>query len=353
LRALARSRPAIRDACELRRAYATALGERLGVSSERFTRPGALARALRRAGVSASTAADAEVLLRQLDEAAFGQSAAIPHDALSRAVRIARAADAEAMPRHELRLPRVLGLLIAVALPLSIGALGALSVDDARQQFEAGVRAYVSRDFVAARSAFATASARAAWAPDAWANLGTSAWAAGDTATAVLGWQRALRLEPTAPDLRERLQLAQSSALGSLGFVPPASSTATLLAAIVSWCIAWVLAAALAFRRVSVWRVGLRRWAYGAGIVGVVLLLGGLDLDQRLAARDLGVLRSTAKLSSDPALGGEAKGTAVVGEVARALRREGAWTFVTLDEQREGWIESSKLISLERGAPAD
>ena len=353
LRALAKSRPEIRDACELRRAYANALGERLGVSSGRFTRPGALARALRRAGVSASTAADAEVLLRQLDEAAYGQSAAIPDDALSRAVAIARAADAEAMPRHELRLPRVLGLLIAVALPVSIGTLRALQVDDARQHFEAGVRAYVSRDFAAARIAFATTSSRAPWAPDAWANLGTSAWAEGDTATAILGWQRALRLEPTAPDLRERLQLAQSSALGSLGFVPPVSSTAALLAAAAAWCIAWLLAAALAFRRASAWRVGLRRWAYGAGIVGVVLLLGGLDLDQRLAARDLGVLRSTAKLSSDPALGGEAKGTAVVGEVARALRREGAWTFVSLDEQREGWVESSKLISLERGAPLD
>ena len=353
LRALARARPELRDACELRRAFANALGERLGVSAERFTRTGALSRALRRAGVSVSTAADAEILLRQLDEAAYGRLAAMPDDALQRAVAIARATDAEALPRHQLRLPRVLGLLIAIAVPLSIATLRALAVDEARQQFEAGVRAYTSRDFVAARDAFATASARAAWAPDAWANLGTSAWAAGDTAVAVLGWQRALRLEPTAPDLRDRLQLAQSATLGSLGFVPPVSSSATLLTAVVAWSIAWLLAAALSFRRALPWRIGLRRWAYGAGIVALVLLFGGVDLDRRLGARDLGVLRSTAKLSSDPALGGEAKGTAFVGEVARAVRREGAWTFVTLDEQREGWIESSKLVSLERGAPAD
>ena len=353
LRALARARPDLRDACELRRAFANALAERLGVSSQRFTRAGALARALRRAGVSVSTAADAEVLLRQLDEAAYGQSPTMPDDALQRAVTIARATDAEALPRHQLRLPPAIGLIIALALPLSVATVRALSVDEARQQFEVGVRAYSSRDFVAARDAFATASARAAWAPDAWANLGTSAWAAGDTAIAVLGWQRALRLEPTAPDLRDRLQLAQSTALGSLGFVPPISSSATLVTAVVAWSLAWLLAAALAFRRTFPWRIGMRRWAYGAGIVAVVLLLGGLDLDRRLGARDLGVLRSTAKLSSDPALGGEAKGTAFVGEVARAVRREGAWTFVTLDEQREGWIESSKLVSLERGAPAD
>jgi hypothetical protein len=353
LRALARARPALHDACELRRAFASALGERLGVSSERFTRSGALARALRRAGVSVSTAADAEVLLRQLDEAAYGRSAAMPNDALQRAVAIARATDAEALPRHQLRLPRVLGLLIAVALPLTIGTVRALAVDEARQQFDSGVRAYAAHDFVGARDAFASASSRATWAPDAWANLGTSAWAAGDTAIAVLGWQRALRLEPTAADLRDRLQLAQNTPLGSLGFVPPVSSAGTLFAALVVWCIGWVLATALAFRRVFPWRVGVRRWAYGAAIVGIILLLGGLDLDQRLSARDLGVLRSTAKLSSDPALGGESKGTALLGEVARAVRREGAWTFVTLDEQREGWVESSRLVSLERGAPAD
>ncbi len=353
LRALARTRPDLRDACELRRAFASALGERMGVSSERFTRVGALARTLRRAGVSVSTAADAEVLLRQLDEAAYGQSAAMPDDALQRAVAIARATDVEALPRHQLRLPRVLGLLIAVALPLSIGTMRALAMDEARQQFEVGVKAYASREFAAARDAFAIASSRASWAPDAWANLGTSAWAANDTAIAVLGWQRALRLEPTAPDLRERLQLAQSAGLGSLGFVPPLSSTVTLFGAVVVWCIAWLLAAAPAFRRALPWRVGVRRWAYGAGIVAVALLLGGLDLDQRLAARDLGVLRSSTRLSSDPALVGEARGTAIVGEVARAVRREGAWTFVTLDEQREGWIESSKLVSLERGSPVN
>jgi hypothetical protein len=88
-------------------------------------------------------------------------------------------------------------------------------------------------------------------------------------------------------------------------------------------------------------------------MLGVLLLLGGLDIDQRLAARDLGVVRSTTKLSSDPALGGEMKGTAFIGEVARAVRRQGAWTFVALDDQREGWIESSNIVSLERGALAE
>jgi hypothetical protein len=120
-----------------------------------------------------------------------------------------------------------------------------------------------------------------------------------------------------------------------------------------AWIVCWLLAAVLAFRKSVKWRVGVRRWTYTAGIVGVLLLLAGLDLDQRLAARNYTVLRSSTRLSSDPALGGETKGTAIIGEVARAVRRQGPWTFVSLDGEREGWVESSTLASLERGAPVD
>ena len=350
LRAMARHPRAVHDPCELRRVYANALGERLGLSSERFTRPGTLARALRRAGVSVAVAMDAEALLRQLDEAAYGQSLPLPDGSVERAAAILKATEGEALPRGELRLPPVLGILLLVSIPLSVATVRALSTSAAEQAFDAGVRAYAARQFVVARAAFANAAADARWAPDAWANLGTAAWAAADTANAVLGWQRALRLEPSAGDLRDRLQLAQPAAFGSLGFVPPVSSTAVLWSALVTWCIAWLLSAIVMFRRAMPTRVALRRWAYVAGILGVVQLLGGLDVDQRLAARDLTVVRTTTRLSSDPALVGEAKGTAVVGEVARAVRRQGAWTFVSLDDQREGWVESTNLASLERGA---
>jgi hypothetical protein len=296
-------------------------------------------------------ASDAEAFLRQLDEAAYGQSTAMPNGSVERAASILKATETEALPRTELRLPPILGiLLLLAALPLSVATVRALGTSTAEQAFDAGVRAYTARQFVVARGAFANAAAEGLWAPDAWANLGTAAWAAGDTANAVVGWQRALRLEPGAGDLRDRLQLAQPAAFGSLGFVPPVSSTVLLWSALVTWSVAWLFSAIVTYRRTMRGRIALKRWAYAAGILGLVQLLSGLEVDQRLAARDLTVIRSTTRLSSDPALGGEAKGTAVVGEVARAVRRQGAWTFVSLDDQREGWVESTKLASLERGA---
>ena len=353
LRSIARSSGVRRDPCEVRRAFANALGERLGVSAERFSRPGALARALLRAGASAATAADAEKLLRQLDEAAYGPVATLDADTAERALGVVRTVDGEALPRREVRLPRTLALIAAAALPLAAGTLRAVSVDSARHDFDRGVSAYERRQFAVARAAFKSAAHEEPWAPDAWANLGTAAWAAADTAGAAAGWQRALRLEPGATDLRDRLPLAEPNGFGTIGFVAPLSSTAVFWMAEAAWCVAWVVAAVLAFRRRAAHRVGSRRAAYAAGLTGVLLLLAALDLDQRQAARDLAVIRSTSRITADPALGGEIKGTAVIGEVARALRRQGAWTLVSLDDDREGWIESARLISLERGTTGD
>ena len=349
LRGLSRGVPARADPCRLRRAFAGALAERLGLSAETFTRPGALARALRRAGVSSDLAGDAERFLRQLDEAAYSSLASLPSDAVERAQRIVRGADDQALPRAELRLPPILGLLVATCLSMGAGTAYARAVANPALEFERGVTAYNARQFAIARTAFQVAANAEPWAADAWANMGTAAWAASDTATAVTGWQRALRLEPAAGDARERLDVVQSTAFGAIGFVPPLSAVVVLWTAAATWLAAWALAAALAFRR-KPRRVATRRSAYALGTVALLLLLAGLDIDQRLEARSLGVIRATTRLSSDPALLGETNGTALVGEIVRANRREGAWTHVALDAGREGWIQSSNIMSLERGS---
>jgi hypothetical protein len=233
------------------------------------------------------------------------------------------------------------------------GAVWATTTDDTRREFDRGVHAYEARQFSMARSAFASAAHHEPWAPDSWANFGTAAWAAHDTASASAGWQRALRLEPTASDLRDRLQLAEPNGFGSIGYVAPLASGTALWIAAAVWCAAWLCAAIVAFWRSAPHRIGIRRAAYGGTIVGVLILLAALDMDQRQAARDLAVIRSTSRISSDPALGGETRGTAVIGEVARAVRRQGVWTLISLDDDREGWIESAQLISLERGSTGD
>ena len=352
LRALGRVTPATGDPCHVRRVFVDALAARLGLSPEVFTRPGALARALRRAGVAQDLATEAEHFLRQLDEAAYSSAGVLPPDAAARAQSIYRRADEEALPRAELRLPPTIGLVLCGVLAAGVATAFAQATDEAQRNFDYGVKTYEARQYLAARASFRLATRAEPWSADAWANFGTAAWAVADTANAVSGWQRAVRLDPGADDVRDRLDLVQVTGIGTVGFVPPFSANLVLWLALAGWCLAWAMAAVLS-SRVMRRGIALRRAAYAIGTVSVLLLLVGLDADQRLEARGLGVVRKSTRLTRDPALIGETSGTAIVGEVARVTRREGAWVHVTLDGDRDGWIEASTLASLERGRAED
>ena len=341
LRVLARA--GTRDACELRRAFAGAFAERLGLAAAVFTRPGAMSRALRRAGVPTEIAADAERFLRTLDEAAYSAGGTLPHDATRRALDLFEAADREALPRAELRIPPAVlsALLLAAA-----AVLGAAPVDDARADFERGREQYAQRHFVVARDYFLRAARAVPGAPDAWVNAGTAAWAAGDTVNAVVGWQRTLRLEPLAGDARLRLAEVQPLALGSIGYVAPISPSLVAWLALAFWCAAWGIDALRVHRRGR----GGGRLAVTFGVFAAVLALVAIDLGDRLDGRQLRVVRQLAHLSAVPALGGENVATAATGEVARVVRRDGVWTRVALDNGREGWIASEQLRPLTSNA---
>src|SRR5206468_2481660 len=108
----------------------------------------------------------------------------------------------------------LLGLILVIGLGTGV-ALAATSPIDT---FDEGVAAYAKHDYAAARDAFGDMTRVEPRAADAWANFGTASWAAGDTSNAVAGWQRALRLEPLADDVRDRAQLIHGLRIGSAGW---------------------------------------------------------------------------------------------------------------------------------------
>ncbi len=334
------------DASSVRRAYAAALSERLSLQPESFTRAGGLARVLRRRGVSTGIATQAERFLRELDEAAFASGGALPSDAAERAERLYRAVDDESLPRAQI-VTRVLGVIFMAAL----GAAAAHALTkhtDPQRAFDAGVEAYQRHEFVAARESFLESVAAEPRAPDAWANLGTAAWAVADTARSVAAWQHALRLEPLAPDVRDRVELVHSLPWTSSGFVAPVPVEWIFLVAALLWLATWSWAALRARRGTVVRRTRLAWLAVTAGIA----VLAGFELRERDAGRHLDVLRRTASLTSDPEIGGERGPTAIVGEVVREIGRQGAWSRVRLDDGRDGWVESAALISLDTRDPS-
>ena len=173
---------------------------------------------------------------------------------------------------------------------------------------------------------------------DAWANIGTAAYSAGDTARALVGWQRALRLEPLAADVRDRLDLISPDArvVAGIRARDPAA------------------AAGRARRRALAARMGLaglagaharglprRRFASrmprhrGARCASASRHRRSL-LDRRINAADLAVVAHDAPLHVLPALASDRGATLRTGDIARVLEAEGAWARVVSRRRPRG-----------------
>jgi tetratricopeptide (TPR) repeat protein len=327
----------------IRRAFGEALGERLGLSPTVFTRPGALARALRRSGVSREVADQCETLMRELDGAAYSRHALLGPDAALRAVVLFNRADDEALPRHEIRLPlSALGILVVAAL--GVGHLSAATA--LTDTFDRGVSAYGRKDYQTAEQAFASVARAEPRGADAWANYGTAAWAAGDTAHAVAGWQRALRLEPLAGDVRDRIDLAHGVPIGSSGYVPPVPLSGVASLAMLLWIGGFGFAA---------WRARSSRPlgapAVAMAIAGGIALLGTLGLEDQLNGKHVAIVAMSIQLHEEPILESQRAANALIGETVRVRSVQGAWTRVQLDDGRDGWIDSADLIPVDYRAP--
>ena len=328
---------------ELRRAYVNALAQRLHLSAGTLATRTDFARALRRAGVSSQTTDLATALLAELDDAAYGMRPAPLSGLLDRAQKSYRAVDAEARTQSSASVAGS-GIASALLLLAAVGGLAAASPEEELALFARGAQEYEERRFMDAERSLGELTRLAPDAPDGWANFGTAAWAAGDTAAAVVGWQRALRLEPLARDVRTRLAMVQSISVRSPAWVPPIPMKAVSIGIAALWVGAWLLALLRASGRTAV----SRHLVMGSATAALLLVAVGILLDERLAARHLSVVGEGTLLRALPALAGDAVQSVRSGEVVRTLSRRGEWTLVELEGGREGWIEAPMLISIAR-----
>ncbi len=320
----------------LRRLYLGAVSERVPGTTG-ATRVSDFARALRRGGVSPETADSAAALLDHLDSAAFSSAGSMQADAMDRVIAAVNAIDTQAV--RGAGLPKVT-LIVLFSVGLAVGARALpVGVEDT---FTAGVQAYDHGAFSTAERLFSRAVAQAPRATDAWANLGTSAWARGDSAAAVRAWQRALRLDPLDTDARERLERVQPLVIRTPGYVPPIPVNALAIAALVLWIVAWTMLAVPPRRRPA----RVRAYAGGAMTIAVVLVLGAVELRDRLDARGLAVLRDTRLLLESPG-SNVAAASGVVGEAGTVGAREGAWVRIALDNVRAGWVPIASVLLMD------
>ena len=327
------------DAGALRRTYAAALAERIGVAAAELADRRALVRALRRNGVTADVARRADELLGELDAAVYSQKSATLPDGGKRAWEVLRQVDQEARPRIVKR-GSMRSFSLVAALSLSL----AQTESAGREAFDRGVREYEAKRYARAERFFAEAARLEPGSADAWANFGTAAWAARDTAAAAIGWQRSLRLDPMAGDVRSRLDLTPGFGGSALTSVPPVSESAVAAVGGLAWIMAWIFAAVGIWQRRRPWRYT----AYTSGIIAVASGVVGVRVREARDARRLSVVVDAARLRSLPALGGELGSPVLMGEIARTVREEGVWSLVRTGDDRDGWMETDRLEPIAR-----
>jgi hypothetical protein len=348
LRAMAAPKYGAAVAADVRTNLLEALRRRTGLDAASLTQPGAWARSLRLEGVTDETASDTETLIDELDAAAFGGVTAAGAALASRAVALLTRVDAEARrtPSARPRRPAAAGAAVValVALAGITGSLLARDVERARQPFAAGIAAYAGADYTRAARLFEDASREAPRVAATWANAGTASWAAGDTAGAVVGWQHALRLDPLADDLRDRLARVRAPQDVGVAFVPAIAPRAPSALALLLWIAGWIAVARLCWLRRPALRLTLATL-----IVAGSAATGARLYEERVDGRDLAVVVDPGPLRALPALGAEGGAVPMVGEVARVVQRQGVWTRVSLDGDRDGWIASERLAPLGNG----
>ncbi|MCC6928636.1 MAG: BatD family protein [Gemmatimonadaceae bacterium] len=336
---------------DVRRAFAAAVAARTAIGATAMTDSRTFVRALRRAGVTTETAQRTQLVLGELDRATYGGESAHDGLLLQRALDTYAAVDAEAIPIGGASLARFhsTGRRISSATVLLAGmwmsTVAVAAADDALDaaRFQRGVAFYDHGDYVASMHEFRDIVTRVPRAADAWANLGTAAWYAEDTATAAIGWQRALRLEPLALDVRTRLEATPGFESGLLGDVPPIPVDAAAALGALLWIAGW---GGLAFSG----RGAGREWrgqAYTA--IGIGALVGVLTvaLAESLAGRHRVVVTQSSRLRAAPALGAEEASEVMTGESATETTAQGVWTRVRFADGRSGWLETSRLGSLD------
>ena len=335
--------PAPANATALRRLAHDAFSDRLGIDVGLELANETLVTSLRHEGVTGDTARRADALLRGLDAAAFSGAVAGAPAARGELSTLYAAVDAEARrgaaTRRRSR-PVVAGLAIAICLALPASGW-AQQGDDAVRAFQRGREAYASGDFAKAERAFLDITRTQPRNASAWANAGTAAWQAADSARAVQGWQRALRLAPLDFTLRDRLALTRAVQDRGPARVPPVPVQLGTLVALLVWVTGWAVLA----RRAWHGRPIAARAAWLA-LACAVLMLAAAWLDDIDRGERFAVVTRPEPLRALPVLGADRGVAPLTGEVARILRRQGAWAQVRLEGKREGWIATEFLLPL-------
>ena len=314
-----------------------------------------IAAALASRGVSEETARAFTDLLDACEYARYAPDAG--HEAMNahyeQAVSVITAIDAS-MKKGVSAAPAALLLALLLALPTGVKA--AESYPDSL--WKAGVEAYSAGNWTQALEDWNGVADTGLHSKELYYNLGNAYFKAGENARAILNYERALRLDPSDPDIRYNLDFARSLTQDRIDEVPEFilktwTRKMGYLMSSNAWAVLslFLLAAALALILLFLLgpTVGARRWGFFTGLVALLLALCAWGFARSQMA-DAGrhdeaiVLRPVTSVTSSPSADA-AKSLFILheGTKVRVLDNVSGFTSIELSDGRRGWIASADI----------
>ena len=359
------------SARDVRRLLLSSLSRRLDISMDVLNDRARTERIMLRRGVTRDTTRDLLAKLAALDVASFAAGSALGadgrststsganvHSLTNEALALYERVDGEAIQPVGARTRKgnsaTKPLLVAViACLLGFGATSNARAQASPDAWNGAVSAYKSRSYVSAAEGFlriAIASPRDA---DALTNWGIASWAAGDTVSAVMAWQRAVRLDPLAADLREDMLLLPSGAREGVAEVPMVPVSTFAYAGLAAWAFGWLALAWVLLRKrrkLSALPM-LRSFAVTAIILGAAGVGAAAWGARQLRSVGLSVVVRPETMRASPAPEADALGGAATGDIVRVDRRAAMWVLVKHADGRAGWLPSDHLTPLTDTSP--
>ncbi|MEO7362788.1 MAG: BatD family protein [Gemmatimonadaceae bacterium] len=341
---------------DVRRLLLSSLARRLEVSTEVLTDRRRTRRMLRRRGVTAETTETLLAKLNDLDVASFAaanvESAETTATFSTQALALYDRVDSEALLPLAQRLRRARRGKVVASVVLAVAFSGACATHSVSAQspnaWDAAQRSYQNRQFVDAANTYQVLSQQSPRDADVLANWGTAAWAAGDTVSAVVAWQRAARLDPLAADLREHLLRLPSGSRDGVADIPLIPVQALGIAGVVLWAIGCGCAAWLLWRRRAerVAMPALNMFAVATLLLGAASAATSAWGAQQLRTDGLAVVLRPETLRATPEAGADAQGGAATGDVVRIAEIVPRWARIEHADGRTGWLLSDHLTLL-------
>ena len=314
-----------------------------------------IAAALSARGVAPETVTAFTDLLDACEYARYAPDAG--HDAMNahyqQAVSVITAIDAS-MKKGVSAAPAA--TLLALLLMLPLGAQAAESYPDSL--WKAGVEAYSAGDWNRAAADWSAVAETGLRSKELYFNLGNACFKAGETARAILNYERALRLDPSDADVRYNLEFARNQTQDRIDEVPEFilktwTRKVNYLLSSNAWAglslffLALALALALLFLLGPT--AGTRRTGFFTGIAALLLALAawGFSRSQKAAAerRDAAiVMRPVTSVTSSPS-SESAKSLFILheGTKVKVLDEVSDYSDIELADGRRGWIPSGDI----------